>query len=189
MNILRYDDSDMTAEAKQDYKDDADNYAHIFWKDPQLPSKAWAVPFVTGHTYRVTWANDLDFTEMKVQISERWEAGDKEALFVLPFVDAREAINVTRVDTGQQIPDKSLLESRNTWESGHNWLQNATEIREFTLAVNGKNPDIHELKLQGLQCISGVCPQEEVEVIPINDNQSLWSQDSSWPSGQKPQAG
>lgn len=34
MNILRYDDSDMTAEAKQDYKDDADNYAHIFWKDP-----------------------------------------------------------------------------------------------------------------------------------------------------------
>jgi len=59
---------------------------------------------------------------MKVQISERWEAGDKEALFVLPFVDAREAINVTRVDTGQQIPDKSLLESRNTWESGHNWL-------------------------------------------------------------------
>ena len=104
MNILRYDKSDlitMTSDAKQAYIKDVDNYAQIFWKDPQLPSKAWAVPFVTGHTYRVSWANDLDFTQMKVQISERWEPEDKEALFVLPFVDAREAINVTRVDTGQ----------------------------------------------------------------------------------------
>ena len=26
-------------------------------------------------------------------------------------------------------------------------------------------------------------------MIPINEDQSLWSKDSSWPSGQKPQAG
>jgi hypothetical protein len=35
---------------------------------------------------------------MDVEVSERWEADDADLVFLLPFVDAREAINVTRRD-------------------------------------------------------------------------------------------
>ena len=45
------------------------------------------------------------------------------------------------------------------------------------------------LKLQGLQCIQGTCPQDAVEVVPIDPNAKFWSQDATWPSGRKPQAG
>jgi len=55
---------------------------------------------VTGHQYRLTWANDLDYTRMRVEMSSRWTDGDLDTLFTLPFVDAREAINVTDTRTG-----------------------------------------------------------------------------------------
>jgi hypothetical protein len=35
----------------------------------------WAVPFVTGHKYRIQWGSNLtslDFTEMKFTLSEEW---------------------------------------------------------------------------------------------------------------------
>jgi hypothetical protein len=43
-------------------------------------------------------------------------------IFVIPFVDAREAINVTRTDTNDQIMDETMLETTSTWITGTNWL-------------------------------------------------------------------
>jgi hypothetical protein len=126
MNIYQYDMNPMSASDKEAFLSDTSNRAKLFWKEKQKPSNGWAVPYVTGHRYRLTWANDLDFTVMNVEISERWNENDKDTRFVLPFVDAREAINVTRMDSGDffgtQIADKSLLETRTSWTSGHNWL-------------------------------------------------------------------
>ena len=63
MNILPYDQSLVNAlPDKQAYIDDGSNYSGIFWKEKLKPSNGWAVPFVTGHKYRITWANDLDYT-------------------------------------------------------------------------------------------------------------------------------
>jgi len=59
------------------------------------------VPYVTGHNYRVTWANDLDFKRMQVSVSERWTANDLNTYFTLPFVDSREAITVDDISPGK----------------------------------------------------------------------------------------
>lgn len=68
MNILPYDNGMVSALAdKQAYIDDGANYSNIFFKEKLKPSNGWAVPFVTKHKYRVTWANDLDFTKMMVE--------------------------------------------------------------------------------------------------------------------------
>jgi hypothetical protein len=191
--ITKYDKRDMdqlTDEEKEAYLDDSANRQRIDFKDKKDPSNGWAVPYVTGHRYRLHWSNHLDFEVMKVQISERWSEGDKNALFVLPFVDAREAINVTRTDTGLQIPNATLLNATSTWTSGHNWLQNATEIREFQFVVNGEDQGIRNLRLHGLQCITGVCKQEEIDDdIPIDPNSKAWSDPLTWPSGEVPEPG
>ena len=56
--------------------------------------------------------------------------------------------------------------------------------------VNGEDQSIRNLKLRGLQCISGTCPQEEIDdSIPIDPNSSLWSNPLTWPSGKVPVAG
>lgn len=139
----------------------------------------------------MTWANDLDFTRMDVEISERWSSNDGDVRFVLPFVDAREAVNVTRRDStskGTQIMDKTLLESATTWTTGFNWLRNSTDIREFEFVVNGADLDINKLRLTGLQCISGKCPQEEIKPVPLGDAK-YWSDVATWPSGMLPLEG
>lgn len=41
-------------------------FSRIPWKDKQNPTNGWAVPFVTGHKYRINWGDGIDFTEMKM---------------------------------------------------------------------------------------------------------------------------
>lgn len=97
---------------KAAFLEDTSNRSEIFWKEKLKPNNGWAVPYVTGHRYRLTWANDLDFTRMDVEISDRWATGDQQAMFVIPFVDAREAVNVTRQDSGfggVQIANETLM--------------------------------------------------------------------------------
>lgn len=143
MNILKFDYATVNAfstpDAKLAYINDKTQYSDIFFKEKLKPMNGWAVPFVTGHRYRVSWANNLDFTRMNIQLSERWEPSDKAVQFNIPFIDAREAINVTDTDTGFQIMDKTLLNAASTWETGSNLLQNETEIREFQLLIHPPN--------------------------------------------------
>ena len=84
-----------TDEDRQAYLDDRSNYSTVPFKEKQKPTNGWAMPYVTGHRYRVHWAEGLDFTQMKVEISERWEEEDNYLRFSMNFTDSREAINFT----------------------------------------------------------------------------------------------
>lgn len=64
-------------------------FSRFPWKDKLLPSSGWAVPFVTGHTYRINWGDGLDFTQMKMWQSERWETTDSPINIVFNFTDVR----------------------------------------------------------------------------------------------------
>jgi hypothetical protein len=60
---------------------------------------------------------------MKVEVSARQEATDGTIHFVLPFVDAREAINVTNTDTNEQIMEGTLINTNIiNHETGFNFL-------------------------------------------------------------------
>ena len=75
MKILKLDrstESSMGDEELQTYLDSGENYSIVPYKDKQDPSNAWAMPFVTGHRYRIHWAAGLDFDNMYVEVSERW---------------------------------------------------------------------------------------------------------------------
>lgn len=52
----------------------SNNYSIVPFKDKKDPMFAWAVPFVTGHKYKINWGSTgLDFTQMEVDQSERWQ--------------------------------------------------------------------------------------------------------------------
>lgn len=68
MKIAQYDNNDV-AEMKADgtleaYLDSNDNYSQMIFKKSLKPINGWAVPYVTGHKYRVHWRRGLDFDRM-----------------------------------------------------------------------------------------------------------------------------
>jgi hypothetical protein len=68
MYVLRYDDTVLAAQAsKEAYELDRANYGTIFFKAERNPSNSWTFPVVTGHKYKVHWANTgVDFTKMQI---------------------------------------------------------------------------------------------------------------------------
>jgi hypothetical protein len=63
------------------------NFAKILFKMIGKPNNGWAVPFVTGHKYRVHWGEGLDFEKMLMEQSEQWEEGDRTIQFVSNHTD------------------------------------------------------------------------------------------------------
>ena len=58
----------------------------------------WAVPYVTGYSYRLHWGEHLDFKRMIFCTSDRWESTDDPMYFYFNVTDKREAINMTTLD-------------------------------------------------------------------------------------------
>lgn len=92
--ILRYDDDQIkelgadTKEGKEKYLLDKKNYGMIHFKLKSDPGNGWAVPFVTGHKYKLHWGQTgLDFDRLTVKTSERWEEADKSIHFFHNFTD------------------------------------------------------------------------------------------------------
>ena len=85
----------MDEAAKTAFVKDKTNFATQLWKKKGDPDKAWATPFVTGHRYRISFGmTGLNFENLKVTMSERWEATDKNIHFTHNFTDVRAAIDV-----------------------------------------------------------------------------------------------
>jgi hypothetical protein len=70
---LKWDDS-ILANVNISQYINSNSYSIVPWKDKRDPSNAWAIPFVTGHKYKISWGSmGLDFTSMQVDLSERWQ--------------------------------------------------------------------------------------------------------------------
>lgn len=141
--IIRYDD-DIIAEHggnKTEYLLNKTHYASMFFKDKLDPANGWAVPFVTGHKYKFHFgATGLDYEQLQIDASERWEETDKPIYLVHNWTDVRMAIDF-RIggSRGWLMPNDSIAANQNDWQFGQNVVYNETEIRETHFVINGKN--------------------------------------------------
>jgi len=113
----------------------------MFFKKSGDPSNGWAVPFVTGHKYKIHFGmTGLDYEQMTVDASERWEPTDKSIYLVHNWTDIRRAIDF-RVggSSGRLVLNNSITANQSDWEFGQNIVYNETEIRETHFIINGKN--------------------------------------------------
>ena len=77
---------------------------------------------------------------MKLQISSRWEESDLNTYFVIPFIDAREAIEVTYTQDGSRLEVLPNLDKEpEELISGDNWFWNLKDRQELEFVVNGRN--------------------------------------------------
>ena len=122
-------------------------------------------------------------------MSDNWESTDHNTYINMNFTETREAINFTTdYGAGYQIEKDTILEKNaQELETGDNWVQNDTDIRQFDFVVNGKNPERKFIRIDGLECISGSCTLEEIdEVDVIEDTRRRWSDPANWDGGTLP---
>jgi len=85
LKIAKFDPADVAkmkeAGTLEAYLNSESNYSVVPFRPKLKPSKGWAMPYVTGHSYRIHWRRGLDFDTMFFELSERWEATDKTINF------------------------------------------------------------------------------------------------------------
>jgi hypothetical protein len=140
--VLPYDDEILNKYANiSDYTQNKSNYGSYIFTLKLDPKDGWAAPFLTGHKYKIHWGmTGLDYEEMMVHVSEKWEPTDKSLYLVHNFTDIR-AENSFRIGgkRGWVMPNNSIAANPNDWTLGQNVVYNATEVRETHFIINGKN--------------------------------------------------
>jgi hypothetical protein len=189
MKIAKYDNiliNPMTEEEKTAYLRDEINYSVVPYKEKLKPMNGWAMPYITGHKYRVHWQEGLDFTSMSVQLSENWETTDDQIVFNMNFTDVREAVNFTT--SGTQVMNDTIISGDNFL--GYNLVRNDTETRDITFVVNYHDESAgRNLLITGHKCFSGVCDNGVVEEVEMEAGSRLWSDPLNWPGEVLPAEG
>lgn len=77
--ILKYDDDQLAAQPnKTEYLLDKKQWTTNIFKDKKSPSNAWTAVYVTGHKYRFHFGTGINFENLDMEMSERWETYDKD---------------------------------------------------------------------------------------------------------------
>jgi hypothetical protein len=186
LRILRYDDDLLKAQPdKEAYINDQKEYASMPFKLKKDPSNGWAVPFVTGHKYKIHWGmTGLDFTDAKVDLSEYWLPTDKSIYLVHNVTDIRAKMDVTV--NGDVVEDDTIPVGPDVKEADYIVGQNkifTEKPREFHFIVNGRfkdplNKEARQLKFKAHRCI-GPCFIEdddgpEPPVTKWSDTEKSW---------------
>jgi len=128
--IMKNDDNlfaGMDEAAKTAHIKTKSNFSTIIFKPKLDPVKGWATPFVTGHKYRIHFGmTGINFENLRVTSSERWEETDKNIHFTHNFTDVRAAIEVKR--DGKVILNNTIGKEESSWEMGHNNVRNITDL-------------------------------------------------------------
>jgi len=101
----------MNVHTRKTYIEEPDNYQVIRHKSTVAPTDAWSIPFVTGHRYKLHWRNGLDFTKLRIDLSEpwKWNRDDKSIVLAFNFTDVRARVDVT---ADEDLIDNGTLVTR-----------------------------------------------------------------------------
>lgn len=129
------------------------------------PGQGWALPYITDHKYRIHWNEGIDFTRMRMEMSQHWVDSDDSVLIYMNFTNVREEVKfTTEYGNGQTIANNSL----NTVSAGNlaladNFVQNNTDDNYFQFIVNYKDTSRGKnLLIEGFTCIGNDCDFYEI---------------------------
>lgn len=110
-SVVSYQTAPSTAVDYINYDANPLNYSVLPFKQYTLPNNAWAIPFVTGHSYKIHWRTGLDFQRISFEMSPRWKNADKNVLFIFNHTEVRERIdvNITNVSPNENIARDNLI--------------------------------------------------------------------------------
>ena len=144
------------------------------------------MPFLTGYGYNVHFGSGLDFTSIKIKVSDYYTAEDGNILIRFNHTWDRETFD-TNVTAG--CPTETTIIDKT--ESIYNELFNATHAnyyhdnvtKEVMINIGGEDAAASSvIKLDSIYC-RDYCPPEPPEPENVTMN---WSNCTAWPSGACP---
>ena len=191
----------LTPDALLAYQKNLANYDESCITVLKDPGYAWALPYVTGHKYRMFWdKGQLDMTNIKMEISTRWEPTDKYVEFNLPYIDKREDIDFFTVYDYTQsksdylkyfIPNGTLdPTTRANWLTGYNYNDNLAK-QELNFVVTGNAKSSKTIQINGYRCRENLVPWCNLNPVTstCSGTPKLWSNPDSWKTDAKPAGG
>ena len=148
--------------------------------------QSWAVPFVTGYSYQLSWRSRADFNALTVSPSALYSTTDKSITLVFNHSDYRETYDVFRASPFTNVSNTTTLwdaVGANSKKSG-DWYHDV-DNQLLYLAVNGKQKT--DLNVKAVKCRVN-CPIVSAPV-PKDGIIRLWSNATQWPGEVVPQAG
>ena len=104
-----------------------------------------------------------------------WKDSDVSVQIVLPYYEVRSAVEFD-TDVGGVQPNKSLLESEESWVLGSNIVYTDEATRQAHFAVNGRDGSA-DMIITGYRCV-GECDLEEI--VEEETTEKLWSDPATW---------
>ena len=148
-------------------------------------NNSWAVPFVIGYTYNLSWASEADFTEMIISPGKLIEATDAAITLVFNHTDYRETYDVTGYTNGTAIDNSTvpLSEIADSNKVCGDWYH---DVDNKLLYININGIDEQDLVIDSVTCLVN-CPT--VETAEKDGIIRVWSNTTQWPDGVLPQDG
>ena len=87
------------------------------------PQFHYTFPFVTGHKYKLSWGNNLDWDQFSINIQNLRAGTDLPVYFVIPFNEVRVKIIVS---AGGTKANNTLPADPSLWQPGQNVVYNDT---------------------------------------------------------------
>ena len=97
------------------------------------PGQGWALPYITDHKYRIHWNEGIDFTRMRMEMSQHWVDTDDPVTIYMNFTNIREEVRfTTEYGNGQVIANDTLnTVPANDLALADNFVQNNTDDNYF----------------------------------------------------------
>lgn len=91
------------------YINDTSQYSVVKMTLMTDPSYAWAVPYVTGHKYKLHYQYGIDFTRMEAQLSQKWTPTDLGVTFEFNFTTVRAKVDFITGPSLEKILNTTML--------------------------------------------------------------------------------
>lgn len=152
--------------------------------------EAWTAPFVTGHKYKIHWGKvGLDWTDIKLEISDQYKPEDKSIYLVHNFTDVRAKFDI-KLEGGELIEADSIADVEADQKPGQYRLFPGSP-GELHFIANGRMTnrakEARLLSFHAERCI-GPCVKD-VESGPAEATVRYWSNAASWAPKSIPVAG
>ena len=149
----------------------------------RIKNDSWAVPFVTGYSYNLSWASRGDFSSVSFSPSELIQPYDKTITLVFNHSEYRETFDISGYTNTSLIPNVTLEwdpETDNTQFCG-DWYHDV-ENQMLHIAVNAREQQ--DIKISSVKCRLN-CPPTS-GAVEKEGIVRLWSNATQWPGGVVP---
>jgi hypothetical protein len=170
---------------------DTSQFSNIPFKEKKDPNFGWAVPFITGYNYLLSFTNVANnFDSLALERSKMWDTNDKPINLVFNYTFRRDEFVVSGVNgagASFNVTNSTDLVTMNKLTDNSNLpygtFHNNIAKKNLYMRINSYNPlnlTNNLMKVTAVQCSNNNCGLTPPDAVPIENFVRRWSDPTNW---------